>query len=34
VLLLPYNYLVEPSTRRALNINIAEDIIIFDEVCL
>ena len=31
VLFLPYNYLVDPKTRRALNINLASDVIIFDE---
>lgn len=32
VLLLPYNYLVDPTTRKTLNINLAQDVIIFDEV--
>ena len=32
MLFVPYNYLIDPSARRALNIELAEDVIIFDEV--
>ena len=31
MLLVPYNYLVDASTRRALNIELAHDVLIFDE---
>ena len=31
MLFVPYNYLIDPSARRALNIELAEDVIIFDE---
>ena len=33
VLFLPYNYLLDPKARRALNIDLRRDVIIFDEVC-
>ena len=31
VLFLPYNYLLDPRTRRALNINLSRDVLVFDE---
>ena len=31
VLFLPYNYLLDPKARRALNIDLRRDVIIFDE---
>ena len=31
VLFVPYNYLIDPNARRALNIDLASDVLIFDE---
>lgn len=31
VLFMPYNYLVDPAMRRALNISVAHDVLVFDE---
>lgn len=31
VLFLPYNYMLDPKSRRALNIDLSRDILIFDE---
>ena len=32
ILFLPYNYLIDARTRQTLNINLAQDVLIFDEV--
>jgi hypothetical protein len=34
VLLLPYNFLADATTRRSLGLSVGDDVVIFDEVRL